>query len=68
MMFRTAIVCATLFALSACGRAPSSQPPSSSDLATATVAQMQTATPAAQFVARAAMFENYQIQAAQIAQ
>jgi predicted outer membrane protein len=68
MIFRTAIAYGALFALCACGRAPSSAPPSASDLATATVAQMQTATPATQFVARAAMFENYQIQAAHIAQ
>jgi len=69
MVFRSAVVCTALLALCACGQGtPSSQPPSVSDLATATVAQMRTATPVAQFIARAAMFENYQIQAAQIAQ
>lgn len=68
-MFRFALVCAALIALCACGQhAPGSQPPSATDLATATIAQMRTATPPTQFVARAAMFENYQIQAAQIAQ
>jgi putative membrane protein len=60
MTFRIAAASAMLLALCACGPA--------ADPATATVAQMQMATPAPQFVARAAMFETYQIQAARIAQ
>lgn len=68
MKFRMAIAYAALFAVCACGQPASPPPPSATDLATSTLAQMQTATPAAQFAARAAMFENYQIQAAQIAQ
>ncbi|MBS0385285.1 MAG: DUF4142 domain-containing protein [Proteobacteria bacterium] len=67
MKFRTAIACGALVALSACGQ-PASTPRSASSPAAGQAAQMQTATPASQFVARAAMFENYQIQAAQIAQ
>ncbi|MFZ2031158.1 MAG: DUF4142 domain-containing protein [Vitreimonas sp.] len=69
MRLRSVTACIAVFTLCACGqRAPSSEAPSAADLATATVAQMRTATPPAQFVARAAMFENYQIQAGQIAQ
>ena len=68
MNFRMAIACGALFAVCACGQPASPPPRSATDLATSTMAQMQTATPAAQFAARAAMFENYQIQAAQIAQ
>ena len=67
MKFRTAIACGALLTLCACGRPPAPAP-TAADLATSTIAAMQTATPAVQFAARAAMFENYQIQAAQIAQ
>lgn len=62
MTIRISIASATLLALSGCGQ-PATSPSSANGSA-----QMQTATPASQFAARAAMFENYQIQAAQIAQ
>ena len=66
MTHRVAVAFACL-ALAGCGQAPQSsggqrQSPNP------TTDAMQLATPAPQFAARAAMFENYQIQAAQIAQ
>jgi predicted outer membrane protein len=66
MSFRISIASVALLALCACGQgAPA---PSGASGGANAPAQMQTATPAPQFAARAAMFENYQIQAAQIAQ
>jgi putative membrane protein len=50
--------------LAGCGQAPQSSGGKQPNL---TADYMQIATPAPQFAARAAMFENYQIQAAQIA-
>ena len=68
MIVRISIASLALLALCACGQgAPAPSEPSNAASA-ARSAQMQTATPAPQFAARAAMFENYQIQAAQIAQ
>jgi predicted outer membrane protein len=64
MTHRAAFAFACL-ALAGCGQAPQS---SDSKQANSPSEAMQIATPAPQFAARAAMFENYQIQAAQIAQ
>jgi len=64
MTHRAAIAFACLV-LAGCGQAPQSSDGQNTNL---TTGAMQIATPAPQFAARAAMFENYQIQAAQIAQ
>src|SRR6185312_16815708 len=68
MTFRISIASVALLALCACGQGAAPASDASGGAAANGPAQMQTATPAPQFAARAAMFENYQIQAAQIAQ
>lgn len=67
MILRALIAGSALLTLCACGPQPSATRSPATAGSSAPV-DVQTATPASQFVARAAMFENYQIQAAQIAQ
>ena len=69
MKLREAVVLTALAVLAACGPSPQSSSSEASRRATPDEASSaQTATPASQFVTRAAMFESYQIEAARIAQ
>jgi predicted outer membrane protein len=64
MKLRETVVLTALAVLAACGPSPQS----SSEASRRDASSAQTATPASQFAARAAMFESYQIEAARIAQ